>query len=122
MKNYERGSTITESMLCFIVLIILTFGFLGIFQLFTTKIATEYGAYQAARARSLGYNDAIVMRAGRLGVAAVSGPDISAVPLPNIDNSYLISATATAHAKDYLNYGWGRQRVCGQLRLLGSRE
>lgn len=103
MKHGERGSTIIESMFCSMLLILIGFGFLGIFQLFTTKITTDYAAYQVARARSLGYNDAIIQRVGQLAAAGVSGPDISGHPIRGIP-AY---GAANARSRDYLAYGWG---------------
>lgn len=75
--NSEKGATILEYMLCLMVMLPLTLVIIGIFQMATTKMITDYAAYVGARAYSLGYSDTIVQRAVRLASAGASGPDIS---------------------------------------------
>ena len=103
MKNIERGSVLIEGMWCCLVLVIVGMGFMAIYQLFTVQLASDYAAFQVARARSLGYSDFIVQRAGRLAASAVSGADISRVPLRGIPTF----GAANARAHDYLVYGLG---------------
>lgn len=72
-RNSERGSTIIESVLVTLVLAIILFGLLQIFQLSSSQLIADYAAFRAARSASVGFNDTFAAREGRVNAIGASG-------------------------------------------------
>ncbi|MDD5698441.1 MAG: hypothetical protein PHH77_07465 [Victivallaceae bacterium] len=79
-KNHERGAAVLESLLCILLLCLLFFGLMQIFQWSMAKMLAEYSSFYAAKAYSLGYAQSIVKRASRVAITGASGRDVSAIP------------------------------------------
>ncbi len=69
----ERGSTIVESLVCIMILVLILFGLLQIVQFSLAQMITDYSAFRAARSATVGFNDDIVSREGKLKAVAASG-------------------------------------------------
>lgn len=80
-KKSEKGSTILESLVCIMLLCLLFFGLMQIFQWAMAKMLCEYSSFYVAKAASLGYAQSIVRRAGRVSIMGASGKDISGTPV-----------------------------------------
>jgi len=71
----QRGATIVESMICMLLLCMVLFGLLQIFQWTMAKMVCEYSSFYAAKASAYGFADVIVENAGRVAAIAASGQD-----------------------------------------------
>ena len=71
----QRGATIVESMICMLLLCMVLFGLLQIFQWTMAKMVCEYSSFYAAKASAYGFADTIVVNAGRVAATAASGQD-----------------------------------------------
>jgi hypothetical protein len=107
-RSGERGSSIIESMFCIMLLCLIFFGLLQVFQWSVAKMLCEYSSFYAAKGHSLGYYYNIVIRAARVAAMGASGPDASGVPLePPYTRTKL-----SERAKDYMQRGkWGIYQV-----------
>ena len=69
-----RGQTILESTLSMLLLCIILMGLLQLFHLYVAQMLTDFSSFYTARSKAVGFADYIVERAGRVLVAAASGP------------------------------------------------
>lgn len=69
----DRGQSIVESLLCTIVLCLVFFGFLQIFNIAIAKMLSEYSAYRAARSYAVGFRDHLIHRSSNVGAIGASG-------------------------------------------------
>lgn len=72
-RKGEHGSAILESFLSMILLGMILFGILQLFQLIVTDMVTEYAAFRGARSAAVGFKDEYAYREAELKVAPVSG-------------------------------------------------
>lgn len=106
-KKSERGATILESLICILLLTLLFFGLMQIFQWSMAKMLTEYSSFYANKAYSLGYSYSIARRAAQVAVTGASGRDISNIPtiLPSNASSDQKRRMLSSAAEEYMNYG-----------------
>ncbi|MEI8244175.1 MAG: hypothetical protein WCI51_00005 [Lentisphaerota bacterium] len=71
----QRGATIVESMVCLLLLCLVLFSLLQIFQWITAKMVCEYSSFYAAKGRAYGFADTIVTNGARVAAIAASGKD-----------------------------------------------
>jgi len=71
----QRGATIVESMICMLLLCMVLFGLLQIFQWTMAKMVCEYSSFYAAKARSVGFSDTLSVKFARVAAIAASGQD-----------------------------------------------
>ena len=114
----RRGQALLETLLAAVVL---TFAFMALFRLsymLTGKILAEHAAMRVARARTVGFNNFMCIKAARISTIPVAGRRLW--PLDSefdVDmecaRSKIYMATQTpAVARGVLDYeGWGRLRV-----------
>ena len=100
-KKAERGATILESLICIMLLCLIFFGLMQIFQWSMAQMLTEYSSFYAAKAYSLGYSRSIVERASRIAITGASGQDISGNPVVAPFTQQNLSDAAT----EYMSYG-----------------
>ena len=100
-KRTERGATILESLLCILLLCLIFFGLMQIFQWSMAQMLTEYSSFYAAKAYSLGYSRSIVERASRIAITGASGEDISGTPTVAPFTRQNLSDAAS----EYMSYG-----------------
>jgi len=100
-KKTERGATILESLICIMLLCLIFFGLMQIFQWSMAQMLTEYSSFYAAKAYSLGYSRAIVERASRVAITGASGRDTSAIPTAAPFTQRKLSDAAS----EYMSYG-----------------
>lgn len=91
-RKASSGVSIVESMFAICIMCLLFFALLQIWTWCNTRLFCRYGAYYAAKAKSTGFNNAMVLRAARVAAIPVSGPS------RNNDSDY---NNATA----YMRYG-----------------
>ncbi|MFA6716673.1 MAG: hypothetical protein WC082_05235 [Victivallales bacterium] len=96
----ERGATIVESLLCILLLCLLFFGLMQIFQWTMAKMLAEYSSFYAAKAYSLGYSYSIIQRAARVAITGASGKDISSIPT----TAPFTQENLSSAAEEYMNY------------------
>lgn len=72
-RSGERGSTMIEAVICMLVICLILFGLLQIFYVTAAQMVTDYSAFRAARSETVGFNEEIVAREGRLKAIAASG-------------------------------------------------
>ena len=100
-KKNERGATILESLICIMLLCLIFFGLMQIFQWSMAQMLTEYSSFYAAKAYSLGYSRSIVERASRVAITGASGQDTSATPTVAPFTQQNLSDAAS----EYMSYG-----------------
>jgi len=100
-KKSERGATILESLMCILLLCLIFFGLMQIFQWSMAQMLTEYSSFYAAKAYSLGYSRSIVERASRVAITGASGQDVSAIPTV----APFSQANLSEAAEEYMSYG-----------------
>ena len=71
----QRGATIVESMICMLLLCMVLFGLLQIFQWTMAKMVCEYSSFYAAKGSAYGFADTIVVNGARVAAIAASGQD-----------------------------------------------
>ena len=100
-RKGERGSAILESFLAMILLGMILFGILQLFQLALADMVTDYAAFRGARSAAVGFNDYYCEREVRVQAAPVSGPLIA----PNQNNYPDWNRTETEKSllRDYMN-------------------
>ena len=72
-RSGERGSTMIEAVICMLIICLILFGLLQIFYITAAQMITDYSAFRAARSETVGFNEEIVEREGRLKAIAASG-------------------------------------------------
>lgn len=72
-SSYASGQSILESMLCMIVLCLILFGLLQVFQIAVAKLLTEYAAFRSARSYAVGFRDFLIQRSSRVAAIGASG-------------------------------------------------
>lgn len=102
----QRGATIVESMVCMVLLCLVLFALLQIFQWTMAKMVCEYSSFYAAKARAVGFADTLVIKFGRVAAIAASGKDTGTDKEPlqsqysNLDDYRL---QLTARAQNYMS-------------------
>jgi len=79
-RKGEHGSAILESFLSMILLGMILFGILQLFQLVLTDMITDYVAFRGARSAAVGFDDFLATREAKVKAAPVSGNLISPEP------------------------------------------
>ena len=72
-RKGEHGSAILESFLSMILLGMILFGILQLFQLVLTDMITDYVAFRGARSAAVGFDDTLAIREALVKAAPVSG-------------------------------------------------
>ncbi len=72
-RSGERGSTMIEAVICMLVICLILFGLLQVFYVTAAQMITDYSAFRAARSETVGFNEEIVEREGKLKAIAASG-------------------------------------------------
>jgi len=72
-RKSERGSAILESFLSMILLGLILFGILQLFQLVLADMVTDYAAFRGARSAAVGFRDEFAIREALIKSAPVSG-------------------------------------------------
>lgn len=103
MRN-QRGATILETFLVFLILSIIFIGMFQIYMLVIANMVTNYAAYYAAKSWALGYNVGTTRRAARVAAMSISGKDISRQPL-SLDGN--VQREAEYRARDYMMFDRG---------------
>ena len=89
-RKGEHGSAILESFLSMILLGLILFGILQLFQLVVADMVTDYAAFRGARSAAVGFRDELAVREALVKAAPVSGPLV----MPNYGS--------------YSGYGWNQ--------------
>ncbi len=76
-RKGEHGSAILESFLSMILLGMILFGILQLFQLVLADMVTEYAAFRGARSAAVGFRDEYAIREALIKSAPASGAMIS---------------------------------------------
>jgi hypothetical protein len=69
-----KGVSLVESMFAICIMCLLFFALLQIWYWCNARLFCRYGAYYAVKAKSLGFNNPMVLRAARVAAIAASGP------------------------------------------------
>lgn len=69
----QRGEAIVESMICMLLLCLVLFGLLQMFYISAAQMLTDYAAFSAARASTVGFADYLVHRKARTATIGASG-------------------------------------------------
>lgn len=96
----QRGSTIVESMMCIMLLCLVFFGLLQIFQWSVAKMLCEYSSFYATKGRALGYANSIILRGAQIAATGASGQDNSQTPAP----APFTRQELSSRAEDYMLY------------------
>ena len=84
-RKGERGAAILESFLAMILLGLILFGILQLFQLALADMITDYAAFRGARSAAVGFSDFYAIREALIKAAPASGAMIT----PNLGNNSL---------------------------------
>ena len=79
-RRGEHGSAILETFLSMILLGMILFGILQIFQLAVTDMVTDYAAFRGARSAAVGFKDEFSFREALIKAAPVSGSLVTPDP------------------------------------------
>lgn len=79
-RRGEHGSAILESFLCMILIGLILFGILQLFQLAVADMIAEYAAFRGARSHVVGFNDHYAYREALIKAAPASGPMVTPDP------------------------------------------
>lgn len=69
----QRGSTMVEAVFTMLVILLVLFGLLQIFQFAISQMVIDYAAFRAARSASVGFNEHFVNREARVKAIPASG-------------------------------------------------
>lgn len=72
-RKKEKGQSMLESMLCMIVLCLILFGFLQVFNIAIAKLLCDYSAYRSARSYAVGFQNFLINRSARVAAIGASG-------------------------------------------------
>lgn len=72
-RRSERGSAIVESVFTLLVLCLILFGLLQIFQLASAQMISDYASFRVARSAAVGFNDYFSSREGKVKAIGASG-------------------------------------------------
>lgn len=73
LRKREKGQTISEAIMCMLILCLIFFGLLQIFYISVAQMITDYSAFTAARCRAVGFADYLVHRNARVAAIGASG-------------------------------------------------
>lgn len=73
-RKGEHGSAILESFLSMLLLGLILFGILQLFQLVLADMVTDYAAFRGARSAAVGFKDELAVREALIKSAPASGP------------------------------------------------
>ena len=76
-RKGEHGSAILESFLSMILLGLILFGILQLFQLVLANMVTDYAAFRGARSAAVGFRDEFTIKEALIKAAPVSGPMVT---------------------------------------------
>lgn len=76
-RKGEHGSAILESFLSMILLGLILFGILQLFQLVLADMVTDYAAFRGARSAAVGFRDEFTIKEALIKAAPVSGPMVT---------------------------------------------
>lgn len=76
-RKGEHGSAIIETFMSMVMLGLILFGILQLFQLALADMVTDYAAFRGARSSAVGFRDEYAYREALIKTAPVSGPMIS---------------------------------------------
>ena len=76
-RRGERGSAILESFLAMILLGMILFGILQLFQLALADMVADYAAFRGARSAAVGFRDEYAIREALIKSAPASGPMVT---------------------------------------------
>ena len=79
-RRGEHGSAILESFLCMLLIGLILFGILQLFQLAVADMIAEYAAFRGARSHVVGFNDQYAYREALIKSAPASGPMVTPDP------------------------------------------
>ncbi|MBR2508201.1 MAG: pilus assembly protein [Lentisphaeria bacterium] len=74
-KSSQSGSSMLETLIALIMLCLLFFGAMQIFQWAFARMFCDYSSFYAAKAFSLGYAYRTISKAARVAAIPISGPD-----------------------------------------------
>lgn len=74
-KKRQSGASMVETMIALILMCLIFFGALQIFQWAMAKMFCNYAAFYAGKAYSLGYSVRTINKAARIAAIPISGPD-----------------------------------------------
>lgn len=92
-RRGEHGSAVLESFLCMILIGMILFGILQLFQLALADMIAEYAAFRGARSHVVGFNDQYAFREALIKSAPASGGMIT--PDPDSYPGYLANSAET---------------------------
>ena len=72
-RKGEHGAAILETFLCMILIGVILFGILQLFQLVVADMITEYAAFRGARSAAVGFRDDLALREALIKAAPASG-------------------------------------------------
>ena len=72
-RKGEHGAAILESFLCMILIGVMLFGILQLFQLVVADMITEYASFRGARSASVGFRNDLALREALTKAAPASG-------------------------------------------------
>ncbi len=85
-RKGERGSAMLETLFSMLLLFMILFGILQLFQLALASMVTDYAAFRGARSAAVGFKKRVADREAFIKIAPVSGSMV--FPDPNQYNGY----------------------------------
>lgn len=113
------GAAILESVLVMVVLLLILFGFLQLFQLSMARAFADFAAFRGARSACVGFRDFLVQREARIRAIPASGVMIT----PGESRSFDSAADQFAFEKSVIPlYSKGRQYLEYDHWISGSPD
>ncbi|MBR2633750.1 MAG: hypothetical protein IKD29_09925 [Lentisphaeria bacterium] len=119
-KRFCRGVSLVESMFAICIMCLLFFALLQIWYWCNSRLFCRYGAYYAAKAKSTGFNNHMVLRAARVASIPASGRSRSTHRRDSIDDAkaYMVHGDGSGVSYQYwhpTNAGDPELQVSGEF-------
>lgn len=82
------GAAVLESVLVMVVLLLILFGFLQLFQITMARALADFAAFRAARSASVGFRDYLVRREAKIKAIPASGVMVMPEESRNFDSAF----------------------------------
>ena len=100
-RRNTRGASLVEAMFAICIMCLLFFALLQIWYWCNAKLFCRYGAYYAVKAKSLGFNNHIVLRAARTAAIPASGPARNSGYAPYNARAYMLHGDGSGVSYQY---------------------
>ena len=101
-RKHEHGGTTLEALMAVVILFLIVFAMIQIYQWCITKQFCQYSAFYTSKSLSLGYQDDVALRSARVAAISISGKSVgSGNDDENAAENYMIYGDGSGVSYDY---------------------